>query len=94
MTYQYSFVTSRMEELSLKFMAAGLEAFLEEQVSREATLLEVISELINLELIPRKQRMARTRLKVFNIPGTKTREEFDLSWLKGELRGKHMAVYL
>ncbi len=88
MTSQYSFVTSRMEELSLTFMAAGLEAFLEEQVSREATLLEVIRDLIDLELIPRKQRMARTRLKVSGIPGIKTLEEFDLSWLKGGLSGK------
>lgn len=86
-TKQYM-ITDRMEELGLSFMAAGLESFLSSQVNQDAPLIEVISELIDLELIPRKQRMAKTRLKVSGIPHSKSLEEFDLSWPKGGLTNK------
>ena len=81
-------ISCRMEELGLSFMAAGLESFLSNQVQQEAPLVEAIGELIDLELIPRKQRMARTRLKVSGIPHDKTLQEFDLSWPKGGLTQK------
>jgi DNA replication protein DnaC len=77
-----------MEELGLSFMAAGFESFLACQVNQEAPLLEAIGELVDLELIPRKERMAKTRLKVSGIPHSKTLEEFDLDWLKGGLTRK------
>lgn len=81
-------VTQRMEELGLSFMAAGLESFLTSQVNREAPLVEIVGDLVDLELIPRKERMARTRLKVSGIPQGKTLEDFDLSWIKGGLTRK------
>jgi DNA replication protein DnaC len=81
-------IVNRMEELGLSFMAAGLENFLSDQVNTQAPLVEAISELIDLELIPRKQRMAKTRLKVSGIPVAKTLEEFDLSWPKSGLTQK------
>jgi len=81
-------IASRMEELGLSFMAAGLESFLSDQVNQEAPLIESIGELIDLELIPRKERMAKTRLKVSGIPYSKTLEEFDLSWPKGGITQK------
>jgi hypothetical protein len=61
MNSKQDMITSRMEELGLSFMAAGLESFLSSQVNREAPLVEAIGELIDLELIPRKERMAKTR---------------------------------
>ncbi|MBN1997636.1 IS21-like element helper ATPase IstB [candidate division KSB1 bacterium] len=84
-------IMSRMEELGLSFMAAGLESFLSSQVNQDAPLAEAISELVDLELIPRKERMARTRLKVSGIPSGKSLEEFDLAWLKGGLTQKKFA---
>ena len=78
-------VTSRMEELGLSFMAAGLESFLAEKSRKDVPLTEAIADLIELEYIPRKERMARTRLKVSGLPQVKHLEDFDLSWPKGGL---------
>jgi DNA replication protein DnaC len=81
-------VKSRMEELGLSFMAAGLDSFLSDQSRREDTLLSVLTDLIDLEYHPRKERMARTRLKVSGIPKSKNLDDFDLSWIKGGLTQK------
>ena len=81
-------VKERMENLGLSFMAAGFDSFLNDQSRREDSLLEVLSDLIDLEYHPRKERMARTRLKVSGIPQHKRLEDFDLDWLKGGLTQK------
>jgi DNA replication protein DnaC len=81
-------VKERMEELGLTFMAAGFDSFLSDQSRREDSLLEVLSDLVDLEYHPRKERMARTRLKVSGIPQHKKLEDFDLNWLKGGLTQK------
>lgn len=66
-------------------MAAGFDSFLEEQARNENTLLDRIYDLVETELIPRKERAGKTRLKISAIPQYKTLEAFDLSWLKGGL---------
>ena len=78
-------LTSRLEELGLSFMAASLESFLSEQSRTELTLVERLTDLVELEYIPRKERAARTRIKISGMPQMKRLEEFDLSWLKGGL---------
>ena len=57
-------ISQRMEALGLGFMSAGLESFLSEKSHAELPLTEVIARLIELEYIPRKERAARTRLKL------------------------------
>jgi hypothetical protein len=57
-------ISQRMEALGLGFMSAGLESFLSEQSHTELPLTEVIARLIELEYLPRKERAARTRLKL------------------------------
>jgi len=84
-------IKSRMDELGLSFMAAGLDSFLAEQSRYEQPLAESLRELMELEYYPRKERMARTRLKVSGIPQYKKLEDFDLSWLKGGLTAKMFA---
>lgn len=79
---------SRMEELGLSFMSAGLESFLAEKERTEQSLFRSLQDLIELEYIPRKERMARTRLKVSGLPDHKLLDDFDLSWLKGGLTEK------
>jgi DNA replication protein DnaC len=79
---------SRMEELGLSFMAAGLETFLAEKERTTQTVLQSLQDLIELEYIPRKERMARTRLKVSGLPQHKKLDDFDLSWPKGGLTEK------
>ena len=75
----------KLEELGLTFMAASLESYLAEQSRNENTLLERLTDLVDLEYIPRKERAARTRLKISGMPQYKQLSDFDLSWLKGGL---------
>lgn len=75
----------KLEELGLTFMAASLESYLAEQSHNENTLLERLTDLVDLEYIPRKERAARTRLKISGMPQYKQLSDFDLSWLKGGL---------
>jgi DNA replication protein DnaC len=81
-------VTDRMEELGLLFMAAGFESYLSDKSREDIPLVDAIADLIELEYIPRKERMAKTRLKVSGLPQVKRLEEFDLSWPKGGLTEK------
>ena len=78
-------LTTRMEELGLGFMAAGLETFLGAPRRAETPLFDSINELVELEYIARMERMARTRLKLSGMPQYKRLADFDLSWLKGGL---------
>jgi len=72
-----------MEELGLGFMAADLASFLSAQAEKNQTLTESIAALLEVEYNARKERTARTRLKLSGMPHTKRFDEFDLSWLKG-----------
>lgn len=78
-------VTERMEELGLSFMAANLESFLAQASREEKPLKVAIFDLLELEYIPRKERMAKTRLKVSGMPEIKKLEDFQLEWPKGGL---------
>ncbi len=78
-------VSNYMEALGLSFMAAGLESFLADSERNDQTLLESISGLLELEYIPRKERSAKSRVKLAGFPSLKLLEDFDLSWLKGGL---------
>jgi DNA replication protein DnaC len=78
-------LTMKLQELGLSFMAASLESYLADQSRNENTLLERLTDLVDLEYIPRRERAARTRLKISGMPHYKRLEDFDLSWLKGGL---------
>ena len=75
----------KLEELGLSFMAASLESYLADQSRNENTLIERLIDLVDLEYIPRKERAARTRLKISGMPQYKQLSDFDLTWLKGGL---------
>jgi DNA replication protein DnaC len=75
----------KLEELGLLFMASSLESYLSDQSRKENNLLERLIELVDLEYIPRKQRAAKTRLKISGMPQYKSLDDFDLTWLKGGL---------
>lgn len=81
-------VITRMEELGLGIMAANFESYLSERSRDEKPLIESVSDLLDLEYYPRKERMARTRLKVSGIPHLKRVEDYELNWLKGGLTQK------
>lgn len=79
---------SRLEDLGLGFMSAGLESYLESQSNKDQTLVQSIADLVDLEYIPRKERSSRSRLKLSGLPALKRLEDFDLSWPKGGLTTK------
>ena len=81
-------VISRMEELGLTLMAANFESYIAEKSREDKPLLDSIGEMLDLEYYPRKERMAKTRLKISGLPEIKRLEDFDLSWLKGGLTQK------
>ena len=78
-------LAARMEELGLGFMAASVESFLCDQSHRDATLADSLKDLLDIEYFARKERTARTRLKLSGMPQAKRLEDFDLAWLKGGL---------
>ena len=84
-------VETRMHELGLEFMAAGLESFLESQARSDNTLLQALADLMDIESVPRKQRAARSRRKLSPMPATKSLEDFDLNWLKGGMTAQQLA---
>lgn len=84
-------IMQKMSKLGLDFMAANLESFLSEKAMTEKPLIESISDLLDVEYYPRKERMSRTRLKVSGIPQIKHLEDFDRNWLKGGLTQKQFA---
>jgi DNA replication protein DnaC len=80
---QTATLTERMESLGLSSMAANFESFLSDQARNQMNLVDSIKDLIDLEYFARKERTARTRLKLSGMPHVKSFEDFDLSWLKG-----------
>lgn len=78
-------LSGRMEELGLSYMAASIESFLADSSRANMTLLESVQDLVDLEYSGRRERTARTRLKLSGMPQAKLLDDFDLSWLKGGL---------
>jgi DNA replication protein DnaC len=84
-------VETRMRELGLHFMASGLESYLEAQARSENTLVQSLADLLEVEYIPRKERAARSRLKLSAMPSVKRLEDFDTSWLSGGMTKRQLA---
>lgn len=84
-------VETRMRELGLESMAAGLESFLESQARRDSTLAQSLAELMEIESIPRKECAARSRVKLSGMPAIKRLEDFELDWLKGGMTRRQLA---
>lgn len=83
MNLKLASVQSRLEGLGLSFLSAGLESFLAQPRTDDMTTLDLVSELVDLEVLPRKERSARSRIKLSGMPSIKRMEDFDLTWLKG-----------
>jgi len=75
----------RMETLGLGVMAASLESYLGDPMRKDETLAESLAALVDIEYTARKERSARTRLKLSGMPSIKRIEDFEVSWLKGGL---------
>jgi len=80
-----SILISRLESLGLNVLSASLESYLSDPARRDETLLESLNSFIDIEYCIRKERSAKTRIKVSGMPGVKRLEDYDISWLKGGL---------
>ena len=63
-TIHITTVQDKMRQLGLEFMAESLESLLDHESTRENTLLESFDSLIETELIPRVERLRKTRIKL------------------------------
>lgn len=79
---------SQVEQLGLSFILGNLDSFLHDEARKERPLVETLSDLFDHELILRKQRAAKARLKMSGLPATKTIDEFDSDQLEGITRKK------
>ena len=85
MNLKLASVQTRLDGLGLGFLSAGLESFLAQPRTEDLTTLDLVCELVDLEVLPRKERSTRNRIKLSGMPSIKLLEAFDLSWLKGGL---------
>jgi len=77
------------EELGLSFILGNLDTFLHEESGKDRPLIDSLSELFDLEITQRKQRAAKARLKMSNLPVVKTLEGFDAVHVDG-ITGKQL----
>ncbi len=65
-----------------------LDTFLAQPRIGDLTTIDLVSEVLDLEVLPRKERNIRNRIKLAGMPSVKRLEDFDLKWLKGGLTQK------
>ena len=85
MNTQHAHLTQRLEYLGLSVLSNSIESFLSDPSRKEETLLESLSAFVDIEYCLRKERSARTRIKVSGMPSAKRLDDYDLTWLKGGL---------
>jgi DNA replication protein DnaC len=85
MNTQSAQLTERLESLGLSVLSSSLESFLSDPSRKDETLIESLGAFIDIEYCLRKERSARTRIKVSGMPSMKRLEDYDLSWMKGGL---------
>lgn len=73
----------QLEELGLYFILGNIDSFLHQEATKQRGLIETLSELFDHELSQKKQRAAKTRLKISNLPVVKTLDEFEVDYPEG-----------
>ena len=73
----------QIEELGLSFILGNIDTFLHKESNSQRPLLETLSDLFDHEISQRKQRAAKTRLKISNLPVIKTLDDFDTDQVEG-----------
>ncbi len=78
-------LTTRLDYLGLTVLSNSIESFLSDPSRKDETLLDSLNAFLDIEYCLRKERSARTRIKVSGMPSMKRLEDYDLSWIKGGL---------
>jgi DNA replication protein DnaC len=75
-------------ELNLCFASNYIDTFLHEQAREERPLLESLCGLLDHELTQRRQRAAKTRLKLSRLPQVKNIDDFKVEEVEGITKKK------
>jgi DNA replication protein DnaC len=70
-------------ELNLGFASNYIDTFLHEQSRKDQPLVESLCDLLDHELTQRRQRAAKTRLKLSRLPAIKNLEDFKIDEVEG-----------
>lgn len=79
-----------LQELNLLFTFNYIDSFLHDESRKDRPLLGSLSALFDYELTQRRQRAAKTRLKLSRLPVVKSLEGFDVGEVEG-ITGKKLA---
>ncbi len=76
-------VKNNLSELNLGFALNHIDTFLHEEARNDRPFLETICDLLDHELTQRRQRAAKTRLKLSRLPSLKYIEDFNVADVEG-----------
>jgi DNA replication protein DnaC len=79
---------NNLTELNLGFALSNIDTFLHDESRKERPLLETLSDLFGHELTMRRQRAAKTRLKLSRLPSVKYIDDFKVEEVEGITRKK------
>jgi DNA replication protein DnaC len=74
---------NNLSELNLGFALNHIETFLHEESRKDRPLLETLCDLFDHELTQRRQRAAKTRLKLSRLPCIKYIDDFNIGEVEG-----------
>jgi len=77
---------TQLEELDFQFLPNSIETFLHEESQKERPLIESLTSMLDLEICQKRQRSAKTRLKISRLPQVKRLEDFDTERMEGVSR--------
>ena len=81
---------NNLSELNLSFALSYIETFLHEESRKDRPVLEILCDLFDHELTQRRQRAAKTRLKLSRLPSIKYIDDFKIEEVEG-ITGKKLA---
>jgi len=76
-------VKNNLSELNLGFVLNHIDTFLHEESRKDRPFLDTLCDLLDHELTQRRQRAAKTRLKLSRLPSLKYIEDFKVEEVEG-----------
>lgn len=87
-TMTLEIVRNHLDELNLGFASGYIDSFLHEHSRQDKPLVESICDLLDHEVTQRRQRAAKTRLKLSRLPVIKALDDFKVEEVEGVTKKK------
>ncbi len=81
-------VKNNLSELNLGFALNHIDTFLHEEARKDRPFLDTLCDLLDHELTQRRQRAAKTRLKLSRLPSLKYIGDFKVEEVEGNTQKK------